>query len=240
MPAFQAAQEFISEAEEATAIAELRDRFTAFIQKLGFDYVACISLPGLHGSLAGRVHLVTYPEAWAAHYLAEDFQKYDRIFEVTKTEILPFDWTDPRLRTGLTPIQRRMFDEAKEAGLRHGISVPIHHPTGPPGSVSVAGANSDVDPAALHSVHLAAIYLFDALQRLENQDDGAATGRLSPRERECLSWVALGKSDWSIGEILGVAESTAHFHIERAKTKLGVSTRIQAVVRAFMTNQIIP
>jgi DNA-binding CsgD family transcriptional regulator len=53
--------------------------------------------------------------------------------------------------------------------------------------------------------------------------------QLTDREVECLQWVSLGKTDWEIGELLGVAKATAHFHIEQAKRKLGVTSRVQAV-----------
>jgi len=38
-----------------------------------------------------------------------------------------------------------------------------------------------------------------------------------------------GKTDWAIGELLGISKATAHFHIEQAKRKLGVGSRTQAV-----------
>lgn len=56
---------------------------------------------------------------------------------------------------------------------------------------------------------------------------------LSPRERDCLVYVAQGKSDWEIGVILGVSKTTAHTHIENAKRKLDCRTRTQAVVRLY-------
>jgi len=51
---------------------------------------------------------------------------------------------------------------------------------------------------------------------------------LTRREVECLRWVLKGKSDTDIGKILGISHTTAHFHIERVKKKLGVKTRTQA------------
>ena len=44
---------------------------------------------------------------------------------------------------------------------------------------------------------------------------------------------AQGKSDWEIGRLLGISESTVHKHIEDAKRRFGVSTRIQLVVRGL-------
>jgi DNA-binding CsgD family transcriptional regulator len=52
---------------------------------------------------------------------------------------------------------------------------------------------------------------------------------LSPREIECLQWAAVGKSDADIAVLVGIKPATAHFHIERAKKRLGVKTRVEAV-----------
>ena len=61
---------------------------------------------------------------------------------------------------------------------------------------------------------------------------------LSPRETECLRWAALGKTDNEIGTILTISPRTARFHIENAKKKLGVATRIQAVTEALRLRAI--
>lgn len=55
---------------------------------------------------------------------------------------------------------------------------------------------------------------------------------LTVRQRQALSLCALGKSDWEIGAILGASKATAHDHIEAAKARLGVHTRVQAVLIA--------
>jgi DNA-binding CsgD family transcriptional regulator len=54
---------------------------------------------------------------------------------------------------------------------------------------------------------------------------------LTRRESECLHWVAGGKTDFEVGKILEISPRTVRFHITNAKTKLGVATRIQAVVK---------
>ncbi|HEY1978811.1 MAG TPA: helix-turn-helix domain-containing protein [Xanthobacteraceae bacterium] len=53
--------------------------------------------------------------------------------------------------------------------------------------------------------------------------------KLSPREIECLQWAAAGKSDTDIAALVGVKPATAHFHIEQAKKRLGVKSRVEAV-----------
>jgi DNA-binding CsgD family transcriptional regulator len=54
---------------------------------------------------------------------------------------------------------------------------------------------------------------------------------LSARERECLRWVAAGKTDWEISVILGISAATVRFHLDRSRHKLGVRSRAQAVAR---------
>ena len=56
---------------------------------------------------------------------------------------------------------------------------------------------------------------------------------LTPREAEVLSWVADGKTNPEIAQILGVARRTVHHHLEHIYAKLGVGTRTAATVRAL-------
>jgi LuxR family quorum-sensing system transcriptional regulator CciR len=55
---------------------------------------------------------------------------------------------------------------------------------------------------------------------------------LSPRQIECLFWVQEGKSSRDIGMILGISHRIVERHVFRACQKLGVKTRLQAVIRA--------
>ena len=54
---------------------------------------------------------------------------------------------------------------------------------------------------------------------------------LTPREAECLRLVSQGITDEQIAVELNISPRTVRFHIGNAKTKLGVTTRIQAVAK---------
>jgi DNA-binding CsgD family transcriptional regulator len=54
---------------------------------------------------------------------------------------------------------------------------------------------------------------------------------LTPRERQILAWVARGKTNPEIAEILWVAPSTVRKHLENVYRKLGVRTRTEAATR---------
>jgi DNA-binding CsgD family transcriptional regulator len=61
---------------------------------------------------------------------------------------------------------------------------------------------------------------------------------LTRRESQVLEWIATGKSDWQIGQILEISDKTVNYHAENLKRKYGVSTRIQMVVAAVRDGQI--
>jgi len=56
---------------------------------------------------------------------------------------------------------------------------------------------------------------------------------LTWREREVLRWVAAGKTDRDVADILAISHRTVHKHLQRVYSKLGVETRTAAVMRAI-------
>jgi DNA-binding CsgD family transcriptional regulator len=54
---------------------------------------------------------------------------------------------------------------------------------------------------------------------------------LTTREREVLAWVARGKTNAEVAELLWLAPSTVRKHLENVYAKLGVNTRTAAVAR---------
>jgi LuxR family transcriptional activator of bioluminescence operon len=83
-------------------------------------------------------------------------------------------------------------------------------------------------------VHLLAGYVHEALRRVLVTEGAKMSRPLSPRERECLLWVAEGKTSWEIGVILATSERTVNFHLQNASAKLGVSNRQHAVAKAML------
>jgi DNA-binding response OmpR family regulator len=64
--------------------------------------------------------------------------------------------------------------------------------------------------------------------------------QLNEREVETLTWAARGKTSAEIGLILGLSKRTVDFHLDNARTRLGVATRTQAVVKAAAAQLIEP
>ncbi|MBX3608987.1 MAG: response regulator [Hydrogenophaga sp.] len=60
---------------------------------------------------------------------------------------------------------------------------------------------------------------------------------LTPRETEVLSWLAKGKTNRDIADILGMSHRTVNKHLEHVFEKLGVETRTAA---AAMAGKLLP
>ena len=63
---------------------------------------------------------------------------------------------------------------------------------------------------------------------------------LNDREVDTLTWAARGKTSAEIAQILGLSKRTVDFHIDNARIKLGVATRIQAAIKAATGRLIEP
>ncbi len=63
---------------------------------------------------------------------------------------------------------------------------------------------------------------------------------LSDRELEVLQWIAAGKSQQDIGDILNISNRTVEVHLKSSRNKLFALTTAQAVGRAVGMDLIYP
>jgi DNA-binding CsgD family transcriptional regulator len=63
---------------------------------------------------------------------------------------------------------------------------------------------------------------------------------LTPREQDCLSYIAIGLRPAEICWHLAISEKTLEKHVMTAKSKLGAKTRDHAVAKALVLNLIQP
>jgi len=239
---FDRACEFIEIAREAQSITELSSAFSKIVTDFGFEYFTVASLCDMANPPDNAVLVMNYPEDWRDHYMEERYERFDRILELSLNNSLPFHWSDPRVERHATDSQKRIFNEAGEAGLVKGITYPVHAFGYLPACINIVGPDKDIPPEAEHALHLMCIYFYEASIRIKEAEKSTKTRtvtHLTPRERECLQWAAEGKSDRDIASILGISARTAHHHIEVSKHKYGVVTRAQAIVKAYAEKQII-
>lgn len=201
-------------------------------------YQELVRLPG-HSAPWVAMH---FPAHWRDRYVERKYHQIDPVVRRTPTMPGPFRWDQLGRMFRLDPGERMVLDEAHEAGLKHGVSVPLFGPCGRVSVVSFASARDDVDEEQrLGRLNALAAQFHAAFSEIAHKPESSRPAvELSPRERDCLSWAAEGKSSWDIGAILAISESTVNFHIKNAMRKLRTTSRVVAVVKAIRLNLINP
>ena len=82
-------------------------------------------------------------------------------------------------------------------------------------------------------LHILAYAAFERYRALLNDEIPAPMYGLSIREVQCLRSAATGRSDVDVGIHLGISARTVRFHLDSAKAKFGVKSRIQAIAKAL-------
>jgi len=135
-----------------------------------------------------------------------------------------------------TEAQRQALETTRaKLGIGAGLIVPVQNEETNLGALLLAGRDPMTTPIARSALHFLAQLAFTRVTFLEGRRE---VELLSPREAECLRLSAHGNTDGDIGRKLGISARTARFHIENAKKKLGVATRVQAVAEALRRKAI--
>lgn len=224
--------DFIEATNAATTTDEVFDVFQRAVGEMGFDRIMYRALRN-HPDTALPCVARSYPDEWIRHYVDQGYVDTDPVRHRCLTSSLPFLWWDSVERG--RKAEARIFHEAEDVGLKDGIAVPVHGPGGECVGVGLASSQGGIAAdarEALPRLHLMAVHFHTAYSGLASKRDTPSV-HLTPREREILSWCAQGKSAWAVGQILNIAENSVEWHLKNIFRKLGVDSRITAVVKAL-------
>ena len=193
-------------------------------------YARAFGLPGEAPS-DEQVFSRISPPGWEALYRDKQFAKVNHLPRESRRRSRPFAWSDIK---HLTRDERGMMLTLRDCGFPDGIAVPCHGANGYLGLVSLAFERLEtVGPEERAAIELASLVLHDRMRHVA-LTRGVWKPVLTARERECLAFVADGRSDGDIADILSISENTVVTHIQNAKRKLGSRTRAQAVAQCFL------
>lgn len=167
---------------------------------------------------------------------------YDPVRKIALNQSSPVHWRKIFLKTK-NPKEREFIVNFRNFGLYDGISIPIHGPNGCVALLMLGSNNSfDLKTEDEEALSLVAIIVLQRIKRIAAAAlfPKSTNINLTEREKECLTWVLEGKTNWEIGVLMGVAARTVQFHLANCARKMGVHNRIQAAVRALMAGIINP
>ena len=236
-------QDFVRLIRACTDSRSLRAALAHVSRQLGFDYFALtyhIERRHLRAHLRPTepFTLDDYPAEWKKLMMARRYFSDDPVLAAVERTSAAFVWSDIPNLMELTARQREILQAAAAMGLGEGFTVPVHVPGDCTGSCSfIARAGQELPREALPAAQYLGAIAFETARRFVAATKIRAP-RLTQRQFDCIVLVAQGKSDSDVGRLLGISDQTVHKHIEDAKRRYGVATRIQLVVRTLFDNRL--
>ncbi|SEL94636.1 DNA-binding transcriptional regulator, CsgD family [Roseovarius tolerans] len=219
------------------------DRFARFLddvcQSLEFDHASYATFNPISGAIQG---FANYRTDWIMHYTRKGLHRIDPTIHIGRKSIAPVDWN----RLERTPHFQSVFNDAPAFGVAaRGLTVPVRGPYGDVGLMSVTRDCSDQEwhllkKKVIGNLQVAAVHMHDNVMSSDLPMAALNLPVLSTREREILQWVAEGKTQQDIGDILAISHRTVEVHLRSARTKLGALSTPQAIGRAVGLGMIKP
>jgi len=151
----------------------------------------------------------------------------------------PYRWAE--CYSHLTPAQEAMILDSKAHGLNFGINFPMHNAKGGFGIV-LFGADLDfkLSPDDLIFLEILVRYSYNQISEILGEPAEIAQITLSERERDILTLVAQGKTNWEIGAILELSEYSVRDYLKDVSKRMQTSNRTHTVTRAIQLGLILP
>jgi LuxR family transcriptional regulator/LuxR family quorum-sensing system transcriptional regulator CciR len=200
------------------------------VSRIGYHH---LPPPGAPDAGLLRVENEGFGEALLAQYLAARVSGIAALADAVHRVGRPVYLSELDGLVRLTPRERAHLDGYRAGGIVNGLSLEAFGPNGRNGIFAFDLASTErLPPAALGRLRWACQVMHLRYCELLLPTLGDVPS-LSAREAEVLRWVARGKSNAAIGEILGISAHTVDAHLRRIYLKLGVFDRISAALRAL-------
>ncbi|EGJ10403.1 helix-turn-helix transcriptional regulator [Rubrivivax benzoatilyticus] len=217
--------------------ATFKSRLVSFAQNLDFQIVQAVLMIKRPSQPSVVSRLSNLPSDFAEASMDEADSRRDPVLQRLRTASVPFVYDQT---TYVEAGAGDLWETQARYGFRTGISMSLHMPGGrqflfgvdreqalPADERELMRLMADLQLLAVHAQETAARVMMPKLDSLPKRP------KLTPREREVLQWTREGKSAWAIGQILSMSEHTVVFHLRNAMTKLEVSSKHSAVLKAM-------
>jgi len=219
---------------EMDNVGALWSILVAFLRERGVQRVAYHHLPPIGAPDAGVVRFTNdgFADELVQRYLAAREAGHAPLANLAQRRAEPIYWDEIERLKPLTDVERAYVAWMMGKGMVHGCGLQVFGPNGRNGFFALSFAAARLPSGDMRRVQLACQsahlrYCAVLLPTL------AAPPDLSAREAEVLGWVAKGKSNAVIAEILGISAHTVDAHLRRIYLKLGVFDRISAALRGL-------
>ena len=183
---------------------------------------------------------IGFPDDFNKRFNEERLHRFDPTIPIVMAQTKPIWWGDIELPSKLYAEELAYLQSCVDANLGHGLTIPVFGPLGRNGyfSVGFGPVKPDLKPERLNEIQMffQAAHLHYSMLLSSKQDEHK---KLSKRESEILTWIARGKSNAVIADILGLKETSIVTYLQRAFDKLGTNNRVTATLRAQAIGELL-
>lgn len=230
-----------SEYSASDTASSIEVRMGKMVQDMGLEHFSFLILSGpdsTPGVAATTLH-TSYPVEWVDRYIRHKYWNVDPVTDQGHRTIRPFFWGQGPFLDQFSRSQRLVFEEAGVFDIKFGMTIPVR---GLNGELSVftvvSSVKSHLEDAVSCGYHRISAAAFDTHEvasrdMVKSDSQSEQPAKLSPREKECLSWTLEGKTAGEIATILGISVSTVNQHAASASNKMGSLNKHHAAVQAL-------
>lgn len=231
--------EFIERLELFDSVDGVTEALAVLLAAHSIEHFLLSFLPAELSTVADVLLIDHLPAGMVQNYIEKNYLQIDPTLRRCRTSVRPFRTfdmlSDPKADVRVAGI----LHDALDFGAGDGIMVPVSSAKGRLGQIFFAGRKIVMSECELTAVHFASLYAFDRILRIKGLPLEPQP-RLTPREREALLLMGLGKSRDEIGEAMHISARTVAAHIEHSCVKLGATNSTQALMIAVRDRIIQP
>jgi DNA-binding CsgD family transcriptional regulator len=230
---------------EAKSLDELRDRAASVFGLFGFRGYSFAVIRRVKNVYLHVLVFSSWPSGPQHTFQQSALFNVDPIIVRSRFTTEPFAWDFSEYDESL-PAHREIVAIRQALGVTGGICLPVFEAFHGRSVLYLSGTGFDASHQTLLGFQLMAEHLSNRVNALSLASRAAdlpghvffSDRDLSPRERQVFGWIAFGKSSREIAMIMSISEHTVNDYIASAMNKLNASNRVEAVMRALLTNQI--
>lgn len=235
VPVYPTLNEFVLAVQDTERVSHLWRNVLDFLNERGIAMVSYHSDDAQKpGSRQLGIVSDGFPEGWVCKYIDQQLTLIDPIPELASMTSRPFKWSETASLTRLSESGLKYMSILAQSGLGDGLAMQVYGPNMRNAYVGMGfgGPDPGFDAEQIFEVQCAAQIAHIRYCELTEARQSASEP-LTPREIEVLRWIAKGKSNSVIADILGISRHTVDTLIRRIYEKLDVSDRTTAAIRGL-------
>ncbi|WP_395610472.1 LuxR family transcriptional regulator [Pseudomonas sp. B22129] len=200
--------------------------------EMGFEHCCFMTFPQLTNNQTEPIEFSNYPNEWTSTYKKAHFFHTDPVVAHCRRNVFPVVWKEEVFSS-----EPNLWDLAQSFGVDVALTQSVHDFQGVCSMLTLGRSKGAVTPEELYEKAGQVLWLCHAMHAVVAQSFADTPSikpscKLTCREIEILRWSAMGKTAEEVGKIMSITPRTVVFHLAGASRKLGVNSKIAAVLRA--------